>query len=206
MHKKGLSSEEITRVASEMIAENGCANFSLRELAAKLGVRPASLYNHVSGIGEINVAVALDASTQMHHRLEAAVEGLLREQAFLRGLAEYRAFAAENPELYKLLYRLAGANEENAALIRKAALYSIEPLRRVVKQFELDEADMIHFMRFLRSTLYGFITLTSEGFLLRGGVPRDESYAFLSRTLLTSLEALSEKNKAQNAEKGEEKR
>ena len=37
MNKKGLTSEEITRVAMEMIAENGYANFSLRDLAAKLG-------------------------------------------------------------------------------------------------------------------------------------------------------------------------
>ncbi len=197
MSKKGLNSEEITRVAAEMIAEDGYAKFSLRELAARLGVRPASLYNHVNGIGEINVAVALDAATQMHNRIEEAVKDLPKEQAFLKGLAEYRAFAAENPELYKVLYRLSGTSEENASLIRRAAMYSIHPLRKVVSAFALEEADLIHFMRCMRSTLYGFITLTSEGFLLRGGVPRDESYAFLSQMLLQTLRDLSENKKGE---------
>ena len=64
MNKKGLTSEEITKAASQMIAEVGYANFSLRDLAARLGVRPSSLYNHITGIGEINTAVAVDASLQ----------------------------------------------------------------------------------------------------------------------------------------------
>lgn len=187
-----MFAEEITRVASQMISEVGYANFSLRDLAARLGVRPSSLYNHVNGIGDINVAVALDAAGQMNRRLAEAVEDLPREKAFLRGLAEYRAFAAENPELYKALYRLSGANEDNAALIRSAALHSIDPLRKVVKSFELEELDLIHFMRYMRSALHGFLTLTTEGFLLRGGVPRDESYAFLAQTLLDQLNRLSQ--------------
>lgn len=199
MNKKGLTSEEITRAASQMIAEVGCSQFSLRDLAARLGVRPSSLYNHVNGIGEINVAVALDASAQMNHRLSAVLQGLPKEEAFLRGLTEYRAFAAENPELYKLLYRLHGANEENAALIRRAAIHSVEPLRNVVKQFGLGDSDMIHYMRYLRSVLYGFLTLTGEGFLLRGGVPRDESYSFVCHMSLHFLRDLSQKGSA-NAE------
>lgn len=204
MNKKGLSGEEITRAASQMISEVGYANFSLRDLAARLGVRPSSLYNHVNGIGDINVAVALDAAGQMNRRLAEAVEDLPREKAFLHGLAEYRAFAAENPELYKALYRLSGANEDNAGLIRSAALYSIEPLRKVVKAFELEELEMIHFMRYLRSVLYGFLTLTTEGFLLWGGVPRDESYAFLSQTLLDQLNRLSQAGQTATEGKQEE--
>ena len=175
MNKKGLTSEEITRVAMEMIAENGYANFSLRDLAAKLGVRPSSLYNHVDGIGAINMAVAVDASLQMNRRLEEATKDLPAEDAFLRGLAEYRAFASENPEIYKALFHLPEAMQDEDKLRRRATLYAINPLRRIALQFGLDETDIIHFMRCVRSALHGFVTLTSEGFLLHGGVPRDES-------------------------------
>ena len=88
MNKKGLTSEEITKAASQMIAEFGYSNFSLRDLAARLGVSPSSLYNHVNGIGDINMAVAVDASIQMNHRLEEATRDLPPEEAFLKGLSE----------------------------------------------------------------------------------------------------------------------
>ena len=203
MQKKGLTGEEITRAASQMIAEVGYANFSLRDLAARLGVRPSSLYNHVDGIGEINMAVALDASIQMNRRLEEATKALSFEDAFLKGLAEYRAFASENPEIYKTLFRLP-ERKSDEELLRRAALYAISPLRAICLNFQLEDADMIHFMRCLRSALHGFVTLTSEGFLLRGGVPRDESFEVLSRMLLNTLLELSQKSRQLAQGKGGE--
>ena len=204
MNKKGLSSEEITRVAVEMIAENGYANFSLRDLAARLGVRPSSLYNHVDGIGAINTAVAVDASLQMNRRLEEATKDLPPEEAFLRGLAEYRAFASENPEIYKALFHIPESMHDEDKLRRRATLYAINPLRRIALQFALDEPNSIHFMRCVRSTLHGFVTLTSEGFLLHGGVPRDESFAILSQMLLNLLKELGQKSQQAAGGKGGE--
>lgn len=195
MNKKGLTSEEITRVASEMIAEVGYANFSLRDLAARLGVRPSSLYNHVDGIGAINMAVAVDASLQMNRRLEEATKDLPPEAAFLRGLAEYRAFASENPEIYKALFHIPESMHDEDKLRRRATLYAINPLRRIALQFELDDSDIIHFMRCVRSALHGFVTLSSEGFLLHGGVPRDESFGVLSQMLLNLLKEMGQKNR-----------
>ena len=203
MNKKGLTSEEITKAASQMIAEVGYANFSLRDLAARLGVRPSSLYNHVNGIGEINTAVAVDASIQMNRRLETATQDLPPEEAFLKGLAEYRAFASENPELYKALFRIPEAKQDEDKLRRRATLYAINPLRKIGRQFGLDEPEIIHFMRCVRSALHGFVTLTSEGFLLHGGVPRDESFALLSQMLLNLLKELSEKSVQPNDTKQE---
>ncbi|MBE6627809.1 MAG: TetR/AcrR family transcriptional regulator [Ruminococcaceae bacterium] len=200
MNKKGLTSEEITKAASQMIAEVGYANFSLRDLAARLGVRPSSLYNHITGIGEINTAVAVDASLQMNRRIEEATRDLPPEEAFLKGLAEYRAFASENPEIYKALFRMPEQSNDEE-LLRRATLYAVRALRLICLDFELDDDDMIHFMRCLRSTLHGFVSLTAEGFLLRGGVPRDESFAVLSQMLLNQLKSMSPKYK-----KGEEEK
>ena len=204
MNKKGLTSEEITKAASQMIAEVGYANFSLRDLAARLGVRPSSLYNHVNGIGEINVAVAVDASLQMNRRLEEATKDLPPEEAFLKGLAEYRAFASENPELYKALFRMP-ERKNDEELLRRATLYAVRTLRLISLEFGLNEDSMIHFMRCLRSTLHGFVTLTAEGFLLRGGVPRDESFTVLSQMLLNLLKELSEKSRKEAEKEGDTK-
>ena len=197
--KKGLNEAEITRVAAELIAEKGYDRFSLRELAARLGVRPASLYHHVDGIGGINVALALEAAQQMNARLREAGEGLEREPAFLAGVAAYRAFAAENPELYKALFHIPVEQDE---LVRRAAIHSIRPLRETVCLFLSEPEHLTNFMRGLRATLHGFVSLSEVGFLLRGGVPRDESYSVIAQTLLKLLLELEAAEK--NTEEREE--
>ena len=62
MPKKGLSSGEILEAAERLVQERGYDHFSLRELAARLEVKPASLYNHIGDIDELNTAVALKAA------------------------------------------------------------------------------------------------------------------------------------------------
>ncbi|MCI9652413.1 MAG: helix-turn-helix transcriptional regulator, partial [Lachnospiraceae bacterium] len=39
--------------AAELIAEKGFDRFSLRELSDRLGVKTASLYNHISSLSEL---------------------------------------------------------------------------------------------------------------------------------------------------------
>ena len=47
MAKKGLTKEIIVNAALEQIEKNGLSAFSLRNLAASLGVQVSSLYNHI---------------------------------------------------------------------------------------------------------------------------------------------------------------
>ncbi len=53
MARKGLNTDRIVEAAAELIAEKGFDQFSLRELADRLGVKTASLYNHISSLSEL---------------------------------------------------------------------------------------------------------------------------------------------------------
>jgi AcrR family transcriptional regulator len=69
MPQKGLTIDMITKSAAKLIEEKGYDQFSLRELATRLDVKAASLYNHVSGIKEISTAVGLFAIGQLNRVL-----------------------------------------------------------------------------------------------------------------------------------------
>ena len=99
MPRKGLCNEEIMKAAAELVAEKGYDHFSLRELAARLGVQPASLYNHVKGIAEINMKLGLRAAKLLNRRLSEAVSGHPPDEAFVCAAYAYRDFALQNPEL-----------------------------------------------------------------------------------------------------------
>ena len=47
MAHKGLSPETVVKAAAELIEQQGRETFSMRALADHLGVKTASLYNHV---------------------------------------------------------------------------------------------------------------------------------------------------------------
>jgi len=173
--------------AMELVKEKGYENFSLRELAARLNVKPASLYNHVHGISEINVAVALKAADMLNRTLTDAIQGKPADEAFLDGTRAYRQFACENYELYKALIRMPTSDDEN---IVKAAFSSYEPLRKLIISYGAEKTATIHFLRSLRSVMHGFVELTHNGFMQRGNITSDETYEIIIHSFLNILKGL----------------
>ena len=137
MKGKGLSPELIADTASRLISEKGLDNFSVRELAVRLNVKAASLYNHISGVEDINRAVGQLAVNRLNEALEKAVSGLSRDEA-VRALSHaYRRFVKENPDLYRTIIGLPLLDDSEDLLeIRKLGL---ETMRKVVAMYDLPE-------------------------------------------------------------------
>lgn len=70
MARKGLNTDRIVEVAAELIAERGFDQFSLRELADRLGVKTASLYNHISSLSELTSNIGQLAFDRMAWTME----------------------------------------------------------------------------------------------------------------------------------------
>ncbi|RHS64340.1 TetR/AcrR family transcriptional regulator [Clostridium sp. AM45-5] len=86
MKGKGLTMEVIVAAATELVEEKGYNNFSVRELAQKLHVKAASLYNHLNTIDDVNKEIGLKAVSHMNEYLEQSAEGKEKDEA-LRALA-----------------------------------------------------------------------------------------------------------------------
>lgn len=188
MAKKGLNHEAIIDAAVKLIEEKGYDNFSLRELAGRLGVQPASLYNHISGINELYTAVALRASEILHAILTDATEGKAPDPAFVNGIYAYRTFTEERPELYKALINMPSPDDEQ---VRMASFHSFEPLRKVVRSYGLKGKDPTHFTRMLRSFIHGFVELKGNGFMYWSPVSAEETFDFAIHQFLTYLKEYS---------------
>ncbi len=188
MQKKGITPEKIYQAATQLIIEKGYDRFSLRELAGRLGVQPASLYSHVKNAEEISVAVGRNAIELLSQTLEKAIEKDNREEAFIAMAHAYRKFAHENPELYKAIMALPGASETE---LKEDEQKTIRPMRAAVENFVPAGAASINFQRFVRSAMHGFIMLESEGFMRDKSIPADDSYDMLISTCLSALKKAS---------------
>lgn len=188
MQKKGITPEKIYQEATQLIIEKGYDRFSVRELAGRLDVQPASLYSHVKNAAEISVAVGKNAIAQLSRTLEKATEKENREEAFIAMAHAYRNFAHENPELYKAIMALPGASETQ---LKEDEQKTIRPMRAAIENFVPAGAPSINFQRFVRSAMHGFIMLESEGFMRDKSISADDSYDMLISACLSALKEAS---------------
>ena len=102
--RPALDRESIIAAARTAIAKEGLERFSLRRLAADLGVTAPALYAHVRGKEELIGAVAEDEFRRFVERLADVGEGDPLER-IRAGCRAYVDHARENPELFKLMFR-----------------------------------------------------------------------------------------------------
>lgn len=183
---KGISKEVILKESEKMIKARGTDNFSLRALSAHLGIKPASLYNHVSGIDEIYAALAAKTAEKMKLKLAAAVEGKPADEAFIAGAVAYKEFAERNHNMYSLLIKARSFKDEQAS---RLVFYAFSPLKDVILTYGLSRENFMIFIRSLRSFMHGFIEITRSGFMQRASVSREETYLTALDEMLKILKA-----------------
>ena len=63
MSGQGLTRADIVRIAIELIESEGLHSFSLQELANRLHIRAASLYNHIRNADELHMQIGYTRNT-----------------------------------------------------------------------------------------------------------------------------------------------
>lgn len=185
MSRKGLARADIVTAATNLIKEKGFEQFSLRELAGKLGVTPSSLYNHASNVSELTVWVGHMALKKLSEQIQLAVENQTNQQKLWAIAVCYRNYAKENPELYKAIAHMPSFEDDSL----KAESHSVmAALYQILDTYPLTQEEKIQFARAYRSAMHGFVTLEIAGYFQRGEVSAEESYRYLMECLLKRLE------------------
>ena len=107
--------DEILDVAATVLEEEGPEALTMRELAARMGIRAPSLYKHVRDKDDIVVGLQERALIDMGRHLGGAAPGLV-------GLAQsYRSWAKAHPRLYEVATRHSLARDRIAPGVESAA-------------------------------------------------------------------------------------
>lgn len=171
--KAGLSREDVVGEAARLADEEGWDGVTLTSVAARLGVRPPSLYAHLDGLPGLRRSLTLLAAERLAGALVTAAAGERGRDALRRLCTGYRAFAAEHPGLYAAAQRAVppGQDEE----VYGALLRAVDPMLKALREAGVAEPDLLHVARGFRSALHGFVSLEARaGFGLPASV--DESF------------------------------
>ncbi len=182
--KRGLTPAGIADEAVLLAEERGLDGITVQALADRLGVKPASLYNHVDGLGDILRSVSRLSMLQLEAAIRDAAVGLSGGTA-LKGVAlAYRAFAHSHPELYKAYIRSASLEDPE---LEEAGRSIARVMHRVVLP-TLGEMDAsVHFVRGFRSAMHGFVSLEEAGFF-HGKADVEQSFRQMTDRLANALD------------------
>ncbi|MBQ7386348.1 MAG: TetR/AcrR family transcriptional regulator [Ruminococcus sp.] len=194
MSKKFLSKELIVSVAFQMIDEMGTDNFSIRQLAARLGVQVSSLYNHIKNEYDLLLEVAKLSSVMYTDYIQESVSGLPLEEATYKAGFAFRTFLKEHKYLYALLLdqRWIGDPEFEKAIER-----FVEPIYFILEQYGIeDKPSQDHMYVAMRVVTHGFSTLDSLGVFDNLSVDPADSYRMMMQGVINMMKDL-----GNNAEK-----
>ena len=182
---RGLSRAVVVDTAARLADQDGLDALTLGAVAADLGVRPPSLYNHVDGLGGLRRDLALRGVGELGERLRDAAVGRAGADALGAVAAAYRDYARARPGLYQALQR---APDPGDAELAAAAARLLHPVLAVLAGYGCEGAAAIHAARTLRSALHGFVELERLGGF---GIDLDidESYRWMVASLSAGMRA-----------------
>ncbi len=118
--------KSLISTASEMVAEAGIENLSLRKLAERIGVSRTAAYHHFTDKNDLLCAIAEQGFSRWH-QLSSEIfsqENMSDEDKYRNFVHAYIAFATENPSLYELMFGRVIWKENNSTETLKNIAYT----------------------------------------------------------------------------------
>lgn len=184
MPKHGLTKETVLNAAEELIEQHGAPYLTTGTLAKRLGIKPASLYNHIESTEQLRCALAERAVCTLAKALDNALIERTREDACFALAEAYRTFVHQSPGLYHLILTIPMTG--NGALT-EILPNVIDPVIRALDGFALTDGQKAHWQRILRSVMHGFSTQELWGFFSHGSTDRSETYRLAVQTVLDGI-------------------
>ena len=170
--RAGLDRAAVVRAAAALADERGMDALTLADLAAHLGIRTPSLYNHIAGLDGLRRDLALLGVRELTARLTHAAVGKAGDTAIIALADAYRAFAHEHPGLYAAALRPPAPGDAEAGAATEELVGIVTA---VLAAYGLAGDDALHAVRAIRSMLHGFVALEMAGGF---GLPLDCDESF----------------------------
>lgn len=173
MPRAGLDHDTVVAAAATIADAEGLDAVTLARVAAELGVKSPSLYNHVAGREGLLRGIALLGLSELAATLRDAAVGRSGDDALLAAAQAYREYVIAHPGRYAAGAITAPAPDDQP--LQQAATTVLDLLTAILRSWNLSPDDTIHALRAIRASVHGFTTLeTSGGFGLKQDT--DESF------------------------------
>lgn len=130
-------------------------------LAARLGVKPPSLYKHVTGHADLAHRIAVLAMNEVSDALRDATQGRAGRDALTAAAQALRTYVKSHPGRYAAANTARPTGPDDPLVPATDRL--LTSLAAVLHGYAVDPGQEVHALRMLRSALHGFVTLELDG-------------------------------------------
>lgn len=183
--RAGLDIHIILNKAAALIDEQGLEQLSLGALAKALHIRTPSLYNHIAGLANLRVMLAVHGIRRLYNEMLHASAGRSGDEAVRSLSSAYVNFARSHPGLYDATFRSPNPGDGE---LNQAQHEIVSLVLQVLEGYGLQGDEGLHRVRGLRSLLHGFASIEQMGGF---GLPleTDKSLHILLDTYIAGLRA-----------------
>jgi AcrR family transcriptional regulator len=180
-----LSRTQVVDAAARIADSDGLEQLTLARVAAELGIRAPSLYNHVESREQLLRELGLRGLRELGQALTEAAVGLSRDEAVQALAVAHRRFATDHPGLYVATIRAADPDDSERL---EAAQVAVRAVFAVLAGYGLEGDDVVHAARGFRSAVHGFSSLEAAGGFGMSA-DRDASFRQMVATLAAGMAA-----------------
>ncbi len=165
--------EQIIAAARKLVERKGRDGFSMKDVAAAVGIRAPSLYGRFADRAQILARVEIEYWRQLERELAGAARVGSPVEALVGQARAYRTFAKAHPEGYALMFDPRAARSAEGTKARAQALAPTLPgfVGLVGRGDDGDGERALLAARVLTPFLHGFVSMELVGaFRLGGGI------------------------------------
>jgi AcrR family transcriptional regulator len=157
-----LSRDVIVNAALTFLDREGWDALTINALAAQLGTKGPSLYNHVTSLDDLRRSVRKRVVGDIIDMLGTVGQGRTRDDAVLVMAGAYRSYAHHHPGRYSAFTRmpLAGGDDPEFTAVARAAA---DPILAVLASYGMDGEDAFYAALEFWAALHGFVLLEMTG-------------------------------------------
>ena len=183
-----LSREIIVNAALTFLDREGWDTLTINALAAQLGTKGPSLYNHVDSLEDLRRTVRIRVIDDIITMLNRVGEGRTRDDAVLVMASAYRSYAHHHPGRYSAFTRmpLGGDDPEYTAATRGAAA----PVIAVLSSYGIDLEQAFYAALEFWAALHGFVLVEMTGVM--DDIDTDSVFSDMVLRLAAGMERRSE--------------
>jgi AcrR family transcriptional regulator len=186
MPRAGLATGDVVAAAASLADEAGFDSLTMGMVAERLGIRPPSLYKHVTDLADLQHRVATLAMTELGDAVRDATQGRAGLDALSALLIATRAYVAAHPGRYTATVRARFTGPDDPLYTATARI--LASIAAVLRGYGIAEAEMDHAIRTIRCTVHGFAMLqASDGFHWTG--EPDDSFDWMIQFIDHGLRA-----------------
>lgn len=155
MRPRKVTEEDLLKQAVGLIEAGGFENLSLHKLSDKLGIKPASLYNHITGLADLKRRLGTEAKHKFAELLREQVGDQVGKDGLHAYIDSYVAYADEHPELFLAMISLPDKDMETDSSEREIG----KVFENVTSVFAISRQETQNLRRSVMSLARGYYVL-----------------------------------------------